>query len=489
MALKFVFALCLLHFVLAASSLAESDREYLVKFDSNPKRLQEISGELEGAELELVAPELNLALLRPATSKISNGDLIDLLRKRGDISLIQPNFKYRAQIYYDKTHLRRNWLNVLEGMHVLIVPTQFSFFATGESLHHDSVKKPRLEKPRAYSRGPDPFLNEDQDIAISNAQQAWNVEVGRRAISVAILDTGIDYNHEDLIENIWHDSNDSRLIGWDFVDDDALPFDQTHPINLLSNSGNPGHGTHCAGNVGAVGQNGVGTSGIAQKVSLMTLRMLDSHGNGSTLSAVRSIEWAINHRASLILASWGNEGESQADELLKEAIRKAESSGILFVAAAGNTEPSEQDSASNDAGSDRRAFPASFGLPNIVSVAALNLQGELAEFSHYGAQSVDLAASGEKSLSTVPKDRNSFYVEKLYESEVSTIELGSLPWNGTSMAAPQVAGAAVLLLSRHPEWKYPQLKKRLLDSVSLVPSLANKTRTGGKLNVGRALKD
>jgi len=441
--------------------------EYLVKFKDGPSEsipMDSIAAEIGGAKIQIVVPSQNIALVKPSTSNLSNRDVLDKLRKRTDVELVQPNFRYKTTLFipHEKLTLARNEAN-----------------------------KPDPQTPPTQAPGKDPMVDQDKDLKLANVIKAWDIERGNKEIVVAVIDTGVDYNHEDLITNIWHDPSDPKIVGWDFVDNDAMPFDVTAAINLFSGGGNPGHGTHCAGNVGATGDNALGISGVAQKVSIMALRMLDQEGQGDTAAGIKSIDWAVDHGAKIISASWGSEGSSEGDDLLEASIKRAGDKSVLFVAAAGNTEPSKQNEADNDNNPKRRAFPASFDLPNIISVAASSQKGTLANFTHFGAKSVHLAAPGEISFSTIPSNRSTkdYPGSTGYEDSFQIPILGKAPWNGTSMAAPQVAGAAALLLAKHPKWTHTELKKRLLETVRPEESLKDKTVTGGVLDVANALKE
>lgn len=442
-------------FALLFTGPSAFSREYLVQFKNLPEHrqgLMALSEELEGATVELSIPEHDIALVETATSSLAENEVVARLKARADIEHVQKNFRYRTMLY-------------LGG-------------------------KPDVRPAPEPSNGPDPLLKSDRDLALVNAPEAWKVERGSRKVVVAVLDTGVDYNHEDLVNNMWHDPSDPKIVGWDFIDNDSKPFDVTKGINFLTGAGNPGHGTHCAGNVGAVGANSVGTSGIAPNVSIMAMRMLDEEGSGETEAAVKAIDWAVKRGAHIISASWGSEGASEDDKILKDAIERARAKGVLFIAAAGNTQPKDQKSADNDNNPKRRTFPASFDLDNIISVAASNWQGKMADFTHFGAKTVHLAAPGAQSFSTIPSDRSAedYPGSSKYEDSFEIAILGKMPWNGTSMAAPQVAGAAALVLSQNPDWSYAQVKKRLLDSARPEPTFSGKSVTGGVLDVSAALR-
>jgi subtilisin family serine protease len=277
-------------------------------------------------------------------------------------------------------------------------------------------------------------------------------------VVVADIDTGVDYNHQDLINNMWRNpgeiagdgiDNDSNgfvddIVGWDFRDKDARPFDDNS------------HGSHTSGTIAATGGNGIGVSGVAQQASIMGLRFLGgSQGSGTLEDAIKAIDYATENGAQIMSNSWGGGGFSQA---MFDAISRANDKGILFVAAAGNS----------GSDNDKKAqYPANYELPNVLTVAATDSADKLASFSCYGLKSVHIAAPGVKILSTTPGSK--------YAS-----------LSGTSMATPHVTGAAVLLKAAYPNLKAKELKDVLLQSVEELVSLKGKVSTGGRLNIAKA---
>ena len=295
------------------------------------------------------------------------------------------------------------------------------------------------------------------DIA---ATAAWDVTTATNAI-VAVVDTGVAYQHPDLAGNAWRNPGDPV----NGLDDDGDGFsDDVFGADFFTNDSNPdddgGHGTHVAGIVGAQGNNAVGVTGVNWDVNVMALKFLDENGEGNTADAANAIDFAVAHGARIVNASWGGPSFSQA---LYGAIRRAGERGTMVVAAAGN-EGVNTDS--------RPDYPAAFDLPNIVSVAATDRGDRLLDFSNYGAKSVDLGAPGDDITSTVP---------------TASDPTGYASFSGTSMAAPFVSGAAALYLSKFPQASVDQIKAALLQSVDRLPTLAGKTVTGGRLNVARAL--
>ncbi len=294
----------------------------------------------------------------------------------------------------------------------------------------------------------------DADI---DAPEAWDTTKGSSNIVVAVIDTGVDYNHPDLAANMWTNlgeiagdgtDNDGNgyvddIRGWDFFSNDNNPYDQS------------GHGTHCSGTIAAEGDNGIGVVGVSWNTKIMPLRFLGRNG-GSTTDAILAITYATENGANIMSNSWGGGGYSAA---LKEAISAADDAGILFVAAAGN------------AGTDNDLtphYPSSYDVPNVISVAATDRYDNLAGFSCYGATSVDLGAPGVYIASTYPRNRYAYM-------------------DGTSMAAPHVSGAAALIMAQNPEISVADLKAKILDSVDPISALNGITFTGGRLNVANCL--
>ena len=244
------------------------------------------------------------------------------------------------------------------------------------------------------------------------------------------------------------------------MDDDADGFvDDVHGADCVNHDGDPtdddAHGTHVSGTIGAAGNDGAGLVGVNWHVSLMALKIFTTNGSAPTSAIAQCIDYAIAHGARVSNNSYGGTSWSQT---LYEAFARARNAGMLMAVAAGN------------AGWDsdvQPMYPAAFDLDNIVSVAASDHDDTLASFSNYGATSVDIAAPGVDILSTVPG--------------------GTAVYQGTSMAAPHVAGAAALLLSLYPAATYPWIRDALLSTVTPVPALSGLVTSGGRLNVAGAV--
>ena len=299
----------------------------------------------------------------------------------------------------------------------------------------------------------------DADI---DAPEAWSITGGSTAVTVAVIDTGVDHAHPDLSAAIWinpgencsgcrtdgRDNEGNGYVddwrGWDFANADNDPADDN------------GHGTHVAGTIGAVGDNGIGVTGVARSVRLMPLKFLTAAGSGTAADAISAILYASQQGADVLNNSWGGEEYSQA---LADAVAVTDSRGQLFVAAAGN------DSSDNDSAP---TYPSSFEYPNVISVAATDNSDELAWFSNAGRSSVDLAAPGQEIYSTWPGG-------------------GYVSLSGTSMAAPHVSGAAALAKGAFPSATGLGLKALLLDTADPKTSLSDLTASGGRLNAAGAV--
>lgn len=354
-------------------------------------------------------------------------------------------------------------------------------------------------------QGADPDFAKQWGMNDIGVQEAWKATKGSPDMIVAVIDTGVDYTHEDLQPNLWYNKgemgkdingNDKAtnaldddkngfvddVIGWDFASNDNKPYDlSVDPMQLLAGGGNPGHGTHCAGNVAAKSDNGIGVSGVAPNVKIMSLRFITEKGEGTTEAAVKAIKYAVDNGAKVLSNSWGGESPandtSEENKILTEVINYAKSKNVLFVAAAGNGRKGVGYNLDND---PNPVFPAAYQIDNIVSVAALDVDDNLGSFSNWGAKLVHLGAPGVKVYSTTVGSHYSDTVIDKYGFKAT--------WDGTSMATPHVAGAAALWWSAHPNASYLDVKNALMSSVKKINSLANKSVTGGKLDVKELMK-
>lgn len=302
----------------------------------------------------------------------------------------------------------------------------------------------------------------------SQAAAAWALgHTGSSTVYVGIIDEGYMYTHEDLAANagtnpgeiagdgIDNDGNGyvDDVYGWDFDGNNNTVFDGT----------SDDHGTHVAGTIGGIGANGKGVAGINWSVKLLDAKFLGTRG-GTTANAIKAVDYFTNlkNKGLNIVAtnnSWGGGGFSQA---LQDAIERANTAGVLFVAAAGNNGTNNDVTAS---------YPSNYPNANIIAVAAIDSNGALASFSQYGATTVDLGAPGVGIWSTVPV------------SSKGKIVSGYASYSGTSMATPHVTGACALYAASHPGSTAAQIKAAVLGAVTPTSSLTGKCTTNGRLNV------
>ncbi|MBI2645583.1 MAG: S8 family serine peptidase [Deltaproteobacteria bacterium] len=292
-------------------------------------------------------------------------------------------------------------------------------------------------------------------------QKAWSISQGNKRIVVAVIDTGVDYTHSDLKNNIWQNPGEipnngkdddgngfiDDMMGWNFVANDPYPADEH------------GHGTHVAGIIGAVRGNGIGISGVCPNVSLMILKYYSPNATGkeNLENTIKSFRYAVQNGAHIINYSGGGAEFSKEE---REAILEAKQKGIIVVAAAGN----ERQNADIHA-----YYPASYDLDNIISVAALTPAKKLVDSSNYGIKRIDVAAPGQNIYSTLPKGQYGYMT-------------------GTSQATAFVTGVAALALSTYGTLPSIAIKNILLKNTQPTKSLQGKIKTGGMVNAYAILK-
>lgn len=424
-----VFFCFLLLFVV--SSFAEKKEirfvpgEYVVKFKTNNKSsIAAISNQLKtskGVHVKSVMPSLGISVVKIDDQKIN----LESLKNNSNIERVEPNYIYTNNYAFG---IRSNdpSLSKLWGM-----------INTGQPDSSGQAGVPGM------------------DI---NAISAWKIQTGSADTVVAVIDSGVNYKSKDLASNMW--VNEAEKNGKKGIDDDGNGYvDDIHGYNFVADNGDPmddqGHGTHCSGTIGAVGNDKYGIVGVAWKTRIMAIKFLDEEGAGTLENALKSIEYAVKNGAKILSNSWSGGSYS---ETLKEMIEKSNQSGAIFVAAASN------DANDNDVSP---TYPASYDVANILAVAAINNRGRLANFSNYGKTKVHIAAPGVNIYSTVLKGYNS--------------------WSGTSMAAPHVSGAAVLMASQHPKMTGVQIKEAILNAAKPNKYLRNKVSTNGQLDTYAAL--
>ena len=304
---------------------------------------------------------------------------------------------------------------------------------------------------------PDDYHPELYGMERISAPQAWSDTNGdrKKAPLLAVIDSGTDYTHPDLAPNIW---TNPKEVANGLDDDGNGVVDDLHGFDAVGKTGDPfdsgSHGTHVAGTVAAVGNNGMGVTGVAWQAQLMPCKFI-SGGFGSTADAIAALVYADSQGARITQNSWGGTNPNQA------LVDTLEASSALHICASGN---------SGQNSDIKPLFPAAYPLENILSVAATDREDQLASFSNFGADSVDLAAPGVDIYSTMP---NSEYGHK----------------SGTSMATPHVSGAASLILEKYPALSNKQLKERLMFSTDRLTQLEGKVVSGGRLNLAKALEN
>ena len=412
---------------------------------------------------------------------ITESDIDALLDKAG--VKIKKKFKRTGIYVLEIVNKERSVKQVIEdlnksGMVEYAEPDYIVHIYDVEKLNSSTETREhqKIQESSANSSNPnDPMFDElwglhntgqtggknDADI---DAPEAWDITTGSKEIVVGVIDTGVDYNHEDLSANMW--KNPGEVAGNSIDDDKNGYIDDIYGIDTRNDDYNPhddnGHGTHVSGIIGAVGNNDIGVIGVNWNVRIMALKFLSKFGFGSTSGAIECIEYVImmkeEHGVNIRVTnnSWGG---GEYTHSLYDAISSLDRSGILFVASSGN----EKDN--ND---KFPAYPASYVLSNIISISATDHNDALAHFSNYGVTSVDLAAPGDDILSTVLNNKYDTY-------------------SGTSMAAPHVSGAAALIWAQFPDYTLYDVKALLISTVDPIDSLSDKVLSGGRLNIYNAL--
>ncbi|MEP7318500.1 MAG: S8 family peptidase [Panacibacter sp.] len=300
----------------------------------------------------------------------------------------------------------------------------------------------------------------------SRANKAWNKNhTGSALVFVGVIDEGAMYNHADLAGNFWTNPFDAV----DGIDNDGNGYiDDTHGWDFDGNNNSTfdgtqdDHGTHVSGTIGAKGGNGIGVAGVNWSITMISAKFLGNAG-GTTVNAIKAVDYITDlktrHGLNLVATnnSWGGGSFSQG---LQDAIERANTADILFIAAAGNGYGNNNDVSPH--------YPSAYPNSNIIAVASIASNGSLSSFSNIGANTVDIGAPGSGIYSTLPGAGN-------------TSTYGA--YDGTSMATPHVTGAAALYASRHPGVTAAAIKAAILGTALPTPSLSGKCVTGGRLNL------
>ncbi len=326
--------------------------------------------------------------------------------------------------------------------------------------------------PQAAAVPDDPYYAEQWGVNTVDARNAWSIRRTDRTVVVAVIDTGIDYTHPDLQHSIWVNEAEKNGIkgidddgngyvddgyGWDFADNDADPMDYA------------GHGTHVAGIIGAMGDNGIGVAGVSWNVRLMPLKVAGDYTTGMESGDILdALNYALENGATVFNCSFGGPYDSAIEY---DKLKILQQSGVMVICAAGN-KGTDIDQAGN------AMYPASYDLANIIAVAASAKDGSMAGISNYGSISVDLMAPGVDILSAKSV--------KITAAGANERDLYKL-MTGTSMAVPHVSGLVALMRARQPELGLDQIKSAILETVVLDPTAAGKTVSGGRVNFYDAL--
>ena len=488
--------------LMATNALADqSEQDLIIRFKSPQNHssagLQKALRRARNAklrkepEIQIVNSEEGLVRMR-LNDRDDAASVLKLLSQAEEIQSVAPNLLYRPQI-----NLRMRELLEEESADGFLSMPFLKSNPIGSSII-PGVDLP----PTNVTTGADPIAAKDwalQKINMPSVEALGLHASTKTNIITAVIDTGIDYNHEDLSEALWRSPQNPTVIGYDFAHDTAQPYDNVHfdmagcLKSKLCKSGqndsqflvNPGHGTHCAGHVGAVANNSIGIRGVGAGTQIMGLKFFYDFGevnagHGDDAASIKAIDFAIKNGVKVISASWGGREPRARGENseMKAALVRAQQAGVIFVVAAGN-DPIDQDKDANP------SYPAAYTLDNMIVVAASDENDQLANFSAYGANSVHIAAPGVKILSTVAGGNYSDIVAKFKGPKGKMVEMD---WDGTSMATPIVAGAVALVWAKYPELPYNKIRDKILLSARRVPGLNGKVSSGGVLDVTAALQ-
>jgi len=436
---------CILSFLFIAFTLQAQEANFvpgqlLIKLkDSAKAQKTSLSSQMKATTVKnYTTLGIELWELNQANGKQATLELIEQFKNHPDVEFVEPNYLWEA---IGGTEPNDPYFPQLWGLH-----------NTGQN-----------------------GGTEDADI---DAPEAYCMPISAIDVVVGIVDTGIDYTHEDLAENMWQnlgedangngkvliqsgntwifDPGDENgidddgngyvddFVGWDFV------YKDNDPMDLHS------HGTHCAGTIGAVTNNNTGINGVASNVKLAALKFLGDNGFGSTCDAAEAINYAIAMGISITNNSWGG-GPFSAT--LYQAIQSAEANNHLFIAAAGNK------NLDND---QHPHYPSSYDNANIISVASTDRNDNRSDFSNFGATSVDIGAPGSQIYSCIPGNG---YGHK----------------SGTSMATPHIAGVCAFVWGANPSSNYNTIKNALMNADNNLPALSGKCVSGGRVNLHDAL--
>ncbi|EKD42244.1 MAG: peptidase S8/S53 subtilisin kexin sedolisin, partial [uncultured bacterium] len=389
---------------------------------------------------------------------------IDAILKKESLSVI--SYFESSRIYHLADDRNRSQDEILQALRAepLVMYAEPNYTITASSVPNDPFY------PNQWA-----FNNVGQYQGVTGIdlgmESVWDILTNPEPIVVAVLDSGVDYRHEDLADNMWKNQDEVPNNGQD--DDGNGYIDDVYGYNFYSDTSDPFddyfHGTHVAGIIGAVSNNGIGVTGINWNVKLMALKFMTTDGRGPLSGAIEAIDYAVKNGAKIINNSWdfaypGLVGLPASPALepvqsLRDAISVADRAGVIFVAAAGNS------GQNNDV---TPSYPSSYSVGNIISVTAIDNKNVMTPFSNYGSVSVDIGAPGVLIQSTYPTWKENPPYHYL---------------SGTSMACPEVTGAAALLWADHPELTHRQVIDYILQGVEPVSNMSGKSVTGGRVDL------
>jgi subtilisin family serine protease len=447
-----LLSLCTVSGLAIASDANYVEGEILVKFKPGKEKLffqkKSISnlGISPSREINTKFEHINILKINTIKANYTMDEILKNLRENPDVIYAEPNYIYS--------------INPIKASIANFKKVEDSPFFDMLSTTPDDPQFSKLWGLQNTGSN-EPKGSAGVEGADVNALKAWDISTGSKKVKIAVIDTGVDYNHPDLKGNVW--VNEKELNGKPGVDDDGDGFvDDIHGYNFSNDTPDPldghGHGTHCSGTIGAIHDNKVGVAGVMSDVTIVPVKFLGDDGSGTLEAAVKAIDYATSLNVDIMSNSWGGGGYSQA---LFDAIKRASDKGIIFTAAAGN------DTANNDTSP---SYPASYQIPNVISVAALTAQNNLAYFSSYGRNSVHIAAPGHNILSTVKGG-------------------GYEIMSGTSMATPHVSGVLGLLIAKEGRMPHEVLKERLMMTGVPVAALRGKTITASRIDAYNLLTD
>ena len=389
-----------------------------------------------------------------ADSKVQNlfGNIYIVRNK--DVSVLEKQLKNNPNVEYTERNSRAEKSPLPTPVQA---PVEIEKSFKKAALFND----PKVDKIWAFS-------DADKNGVSVNAAYEVHGTNATQTIIVAVVDTGIDYTHEDLKEVLW--INEGEIPGNGIDDDNNGYVDDVNGINTLTrdsqgratgnNKDTHSHGTHVSGTIGAKQNNGIGIAGIASNVKIIGIKTVPNSSDETDIDVAESFIYAAKNGAKIINCSFGK-SKNEGKNLIPETLKYIEDNyGVLVIAAAGN---------STDDIDKYPTYPASHKSENLLIVASTTKTGALSSFSNYGKLSVDVAAPGSDVYSTTPGNK--------YAS-----------MSGTSMASPTTAGVAAEILSHYPNLSPIQLKQVLIDSVNTDYRYKDKMLSGGRIDLLKGLE-